>query len=115
MQTRYKLTRRTLGNVFRAKAIITTTRDVVGYLLKEERDPLTQKRKYVHVPFIFVGMEKPIEPEQKIDYPKFPINSWDMDSFNPPGRYLIKVVDAKNKSKSFGSVLFVNKGEGYLI
>jgi len=33
---------------------------------------------------------------------------------NPPGKYLIKVVNRYNKARCYGSVLFYNEGENYL-
>jgi hypothetical protein len=113
MEKRYKLTKRTLGTVFGSKVIITDTRDIVAYILREIKDPATGERRYKKVDHSYFDLKDPESVHWDVDYPPFPIHALDMDQFHPPGRYIVKVVSCRDKSMSYGSVAYNNPGEGY--
>ncbi len=113
MSKRYELTKETLGDVFGSKRVVTDTLDVVAYILKEVRDPVTGNRRYKKVPHTY--SDEKGETHNNIWDPPLPILKLDMDLIHPPGRYVIKVVNAYNKSISYGSITFYNKGEDYLM
>lgn len=112
----YKFTKKTLGDVFKDKVIITDTRDIVAYILREEKNPVTGARKYKHVPHSYWPADATGgQPIQDVEYPPFPIMKYDMDLFHPHGKYLIKVVNRYDKSRSYGSITFYNKGKDYKV
>jgi hypothetical protein len=113
MNKRYELTKETLGDVFEDKVIHTDSLDLIGYILKEVRDPVTGNRRYKKVPHTY--SDEKGETHNNIWDPPLPILKLDMDLIHPPGRYVIKVVNAYNKSISYGSITFYNKGEDYLM
>ena len=113
MSKRYELTKETLGDVFGSKRVVTDTLAVVGYILKEERDPITGNRRYKKVPHTY--FDENWDAHNNVWDPPLPILKQDMDLIHPPGRYVIKVVNAYNKSTSYGSITFYNKGEQYLM
>jgi len=112
MNKRYELTKETLGDVFGNRIIDVDTLDVVAYILKEERDPVTGKRRYKKVAHTY--FDEKWEAHSNVWDPPLPILKQDMDLIHPPGRYIIKVVNAYNKSISYGSITFYNKGKQYL-
>ncbi|MGB3480242.1 MAG: hypothetical protein WBB67_13925 [bacterium] len=111
MSKRYRLTKETLGDVFGNKIIEVDTLNLVGYILQEVRDPITGNRRYKKVPHTY--FDEKWEAHNLWD-PPLPILKRDMDLTHPPGRYVIKVVNAYNKSISYGSITFYNEGEDYL-
>lgn len=112
MSKRYRLTEETLGDVFEDKVIHTDSLDLIGYILKEVRDPVTGNRRYKKVPHTY--FDEKWEAHSNVWNPPLPILKQDMDLIHPPGRYIIKVVNAYNKSISYGSITFYNKGKQYL-
>ncbi len=113
---KYKLTQKTLGDVFEDRVIYTDTLDLIAYILREEKDPVTGARKYKHVPHSYWPADAPGgQPIQDVEYPPFPIMKYDMDLFHPPGRYVIKVVNRYDKARSYGSITFYNKGDDYKV
>lgn len=113
MSKRYRLTKETLGDAFGEKVIEVDTLDVVAYILKEVRDPVTGDRRYKKVPHTY--FDERGDAHNNVWDPPLPIFRLDMDLIHPPGRYIIKVVNAYNKSISYGSKTFYNKGEQYLM
>ena len=114
MEKKYRYTEKELGDVFEGKIIYTDTLDVVAYILKEKKDPVTRQRRYKHVPHTYWDIHDPGKsPHEDVEYPPLPIYKDDMDFFHSPGRYMIKVVNRHNKAKSYGSVTFYNDGDNY--
>ena len=108
MCKRYRMSKKTLGDVFEDKVI-----DVVAYILREVRDPITGNRRYKKVPHTYFDDEG--EVYNNVWDPPLPILKQEMDLMQPPGKYVIKVVNTYNKSTSYGSITFYNKGEQYLM
>lgn len=110
---RYTLKGKMLGDVFGNRVIDVDTLDVIAYILKEVRDPVTGNRRYKKVPHTY--FDEKWEAHNNVWNPPLPILKQDMDLIHPPGRYIIKVVNAYNKSISYGSITFYNEGEQYLM
>ena len=115
MEKKYRYTEKELGDVFEGKVIYTDIdlHDLVAYILREEKDTVTGRRRYKHVAHTYTDMNDG-KICSDVCNPPFKILKDDMDTFHPPGKYLIKVVNRYNKARCYGSVLFYNEGENYL-
>ncbi|MBA7527068.1 hypothetical protein ES705_19242 [subsurface metagenome] len=99
---KYKLTEKELGDVFEGKIIYTNIdpNDLVAYISREKKDPVTGQRRYKHVPHTYMAGDGDVH--NNVMYPPFPIWRIDMDLAHPPSKYLIKIVYRYNKAISNG-------------
>jgi hypothetical protein len=86
------LTSAELGDIFGDKEIVSKTDDVCAYIQKVEVDPSTGARSYAR--------EKYMGDEHAM----LPLNKKEMMQFLPPGKYLVRILDANKKGVQFGSV-----------
>ena len=114
MEKKYRYTEKELGDVFEGKVIYTDVdlHDLVAYISREKKDPVTGRRRYKHVAHTYMTGDGDVH--NNVMYPSFPIWKIDMDLVHPPSKYLIKIVYRHNKAISVGSVTFHNEGKEYL-
>jgi len=86
----YEFTSEQLGDIAGDKTINATTQDVAAFIQRMETDPLSKKKTFHKVQWFGE------------DYGTFPISHQDMVDALEPGKYYVRVVDAKEVRNYFG-------------
>jgi len=89
---RYEFTKEEIGDILGDRKIRTTTEDIAAYIQVLDFDPVTRRRTWHKVQWFGE------------DYGTFPINLEDMVNALDPGKYCVRIVDAKKLRTCFANI-----------